>query len=56
MFRLPFVFAVQYAPKGKVNPYMNYPWKLVLARTGKGAIEKFNKRHPKHRALLIMKV
>jgi hypothetical protein len=56
MFCLPFVWAVHYALKGKVNPYMNLPWKLVLARTGAQAIHKFNKRHPKYEAVFVMKI
>ena len=55
-FHLPFVYAVHYALKGKVNPYMNLPWKLVLARTCGEAIQKFNKKHPKYEAVFVMKI
>lgn len=55
-FRLPFVYAVHYTLRGKNNPYMNLPWKIVLARTGNDAFTKFNKRYPQYRAVHIFKI
>lgn len=57
MFHLPFAYFVLYRLKGqKPNPYMNLPRKVVLARTGRDAIRKFNKRHRKYEAMFAMKI
>lgn len=56
-FCLPFAYTVHYRLKTqRPNPYMNLPCKVVLARTGKDAIRKFNKRHRKYEAVFAMKL
>lgn len=55
-FRLPFVWAVHYALRGRTVTYENLPWKFVLARSGNDAFAKFNKRYPKYRAVHIIKI
>ena len=57
MFGLPFVYAVHYRLKGqRTSPYLNHPSKVVLARTAREAIRRFNKRHRKYEAVFAMKV
>lgn len=55
-FRLPFVWAVHYAARGRTITYENLPWKIVLARSVNDAYTKFNKRYPKYRPVHIVKV
>lgn len=55
-FRLPFVYAVHYALRGKTVTYENLPWKLVLARSCNGAYVAFSKRYPKYRPVYIFKI
>lgn len=54
--RLPFVYLVHYALRGRKVTFENLPWKIVLAGNGNDAVIKFNKKYPKYRAVHIMKI